>query len=50
MSELSVDADDMLAKEAVEVGKKMEKSYTESFYQIKTILKNKQNYLSFLRL
>jgi len=38
------------AKEAEEVVKKMEKSYTESFYQIKTILKNKQNYLSFLRL
>lgn len=50
MSGLLVDADDMLAKEAVEVGKKMEKSYTESFYQIKTILKNKQNYLSFMRL
>lgn len=39
--------DDGLAKEIVI---KMEKSYTESFYQIKTILKNKQNYLGFLRL
>jgi len=50
ISGLSVDADELLEKEASEVGKKMEKSYTESFYQIKTIVKNKQNYLSFLRL
>eukprot|EP00092_Neocalanus_flemingeri_P005475 GFUD01005905.1.p1 GENE.GFUD01005905.1~~GFUD01005905.1.p1 ORF type:complete len:940 (-),score=337.38 GFUD01005905.1:210-3029(-) len=50
MTGLTVDTEDLLAKEAVEVVKKMEKSYTESFYQVKTILKNKQNYLSFLRL
>merc|ERR1719309_890127 len=45
MSGLSVDVDDTLEKEAGEVIKQMEKSFTESFYQIKTIVKNKQNYL-----
>jgi len=50
MSALSVNVDETLEKEGSEVIKQMEKSYTESFYQIKTILKNKQNYVSFLRL
>jgi len=50
MTGLKVDSEEIFDKEAEEVVKKMEKSYTESFYQIKTILKNKQNYLSFLRL
>eukprot|EP00090_Calanus_glacialis_P026356 TRINITY_DN4142_c0_g1_i1.p1 TRINITY_DN4142_c0_g1~~TRINITY_DN4142_c0_g1_i1.p1 ORF type:complete len:932 (-),score=392.23 TRINITY_DN4142_c0_g1_i1:208-3003(-) len=34
MSGLAVDADEILANEAGEVVKKMEKSYTESFYQV----------------
>jgi len=50
MTGLSVDVDERLEEEAGEVIKQMEKSFTESFYQIKTIVKNKQNYLSFLRL
>ena len=34
MSGLAVDADEILINEAGEVVKKMEKSYTESFYQV----------------
>jgi len=49
ISHLTVEEDDTL-KEANEVMKKMEKSYKDSFHQIKACLKNKTSYLIDLRL